>query len=293
LPREVWGLLQEVRSLYIPNARCGPHFSFIDPFVVVDSYPDAAVLLRKALKNFPPFECTLSRFNYFEHSKTGTLYLEPTFNPPDALDQLLSIILDIFPQCNDQLKKSKSNKFVPHMTIGVFKSMKTVENMKKYLESIWVPIRFNIKELYLLNRFGGDIFVVKHVVPLGLKKTVPYFGRRSIQSNPNNESKSARTIVACGLPDVESDEKLMEIFQNEGYSPCAAELLLNPGKEPRNCGLLEFATKAEADNIIRNFYSSNYPTIYLNPLYMMVFGDEIGGTCNYENAYKKIMHKVH
>jgi len=33
LPRDKWGLLQQIRTLYIPNARCGPHFSFIDPFV--------------------------------------------------------------------------------------------------------------------------------------------------------------------------------------------------------------------------------------------------------------------
>lgn len=34
-PRELWDAIQSIRTLYIDNARCGPHISFVDPFVTV------------------------------------------------------------------------------------------------------------------------------------------------------------------------------------------------------------------------------------------------------------------
>lgn len=91
--REAWDAIQTIRTNFVFDARCGPHISFIDPFVLENYYEDAAGLLKEALAQFEPFTIRLANFNYFEHSpKSATLWLQPECQPPDALKRLMAIV---------------------------------------------------------------------------------------------------------------------------------------------------------------------------------------------------------
>jgi hypothetical protein len=57
-PREVWPEIQSIRTVTTAEARCGPHLSFFDPFIVPEHLPQAATLLEKALQNIQPFTIT-------------------------------------------------------------------------------------------------------------------------------------------------------------------------------------------------------------------------------------------
>jgi len=250
--------------------------------------------LRKVLKTIPPFKCKLQKFGYFKHQRSCSLFLEPEFDPPNALTLLLQKISNLFPQCNDQESKSNTGKYIAHMTVASFRSMEKMIQVKERLEEMWVPIEFVVKEIYLLNRKGGDIFLVKHSISLGRKKFAPSFGRRSLMSKPNESSREARTIMVCGIPDtVKTNRELLNIFKNDGFNPMAAEILQNPKNKLRDCGMVEFETRENLDQVIANFTSNiEYPSMYIYPLYMMVFGDVINGTCSYEQVSNliKIQH---
>lgn len=117
-PRELWDSIQNIRTIFIAEARCGPHISFIDPFVLPEHFPEAAELLRSALSHLEPFTMKMNKLNYFVHKSSATLYLDPEFEPVDALQNLLQTIVRIFPQCDDTIKKSKTGIFIPHISIA-------------------------------------------------------------------------------------------------------------------------------------------------------------------------------
>jgi hypothetical protein len=57
-PREIWPQMQSIRTTNTVEAKCGPHISFIDPFIVPEQLEQAATLLEKALQNIEPFTIT-------------------------------------------------------------------------------------------------------------------------------------------------------------------------------------------------------------------------------------------
>jgi len=280
--RGVWSQIQNIRTLIVPDARCGPHFSFLDPFVLAQHFEEAAQLLTEALRSVQPFKVRLGSFNFFDHKKSCTLYLEPEFEPEDGLQNLLDACLKVFPQCNDLVLRSDSGRYIPHMSLGRFKNKRELNIALTKIKRNWQPIEFVVKEIYLLARQGGDPFEAMHTVHLGDDASPPHFGEGSPGSSGTPEENDAigRTVVVCGIPKSLSNDGLLDAFKDDGFEVAKAEMLLNPNRSTRPCGVVEFPTKEGAVEACLKNSLSAYPTMYIRPLHKMMFPDVIGGCCS-------------
>jgi len=168
------------------------------------------------------------------------------------------------------------------MSLAKFKVEKELDRFLAEIQADWKPIEFVVQELYFLSRVGTDPFEVKHVIPFGGLSTTPYFGENSTGSLDIG-SREGRTIVISGLPDnTLTQYGVNDLFTRQGFSPVATEIILNPNRKTRGIGLAEFASKDEANRVLRDWtdpltYPGHKP--YLRPLYLMVFPDVIGGSC--------------
>uniref|UniRef100_A0A6B2LBL6 Uncharacterized protein n=1 Tax=Arcella intermedia TaxID=1963864 RepID=A0A6B2LBL6_9EUKA len=196
--------------------------------------------MREELKDFEPFEVHLRNLNYFIHSKTVSLFLEPETEPPNSFQNLLQRCMNVFPQCNDVLLKSKTKTYEPHMTIAKFFSATDMKEELERIKANWKPISFKVKELYLLSRFGGNPFEVDKVIPLGSDTSPPYFGAGSPGSKENPDgSRLSASCVICDIPPSATN----------GVSISGAkkvEILQNPDGTARTCGVVEFHSMKDA-----------------------------------------------
>lgn len=287
-PRETWAEIQSVRTQYIADARCGPHLSFIDPFLLPHFYPEAARLLGEALADMPPIEVRLAKFGHFKHAKSATLFLEPEFNPPDAMDDLLARIMAVFPQCDDTVKRGQG-KFVAHVSVAKCKNEQQLRSVQAKLEASFRPISFTLKEIYLLHRKGTNPFEVKEVVHFGPpgEHTPPHFGPDSPGDLLTAEQHHpiGRSLVVCGLPNNCTTAQLSALFTTT--PPAKAEVILNPNGKPRPLGVVEFDTRQECDEEEARWPAEGREDgVFVRRLWVMVFPDVVGGSCSL-NAVKQ------
>jgi hypothetical protein len=208
--------------------------------------------------------------------------LEPTVNPPNAIKDLQAAIMNVFPQCDDLVKRGNGT-FAPHISLGKYKNKTDMLKARKWIEGKWKPITFELKEIYLLTRPGNDPFEVKHIIHLGSNPTKAYFGENTADEN----SVVAKTVVVAGLPKgvLKTDEDLMKFAADAGLAPQKGELNYNPDGKARPLGVLEFSSKEEAFKAINNFAHQPFTgsVVYLKPLEVMFFPDVVGGCCTLKN----------
>jgi hypothetical protein len=219
VPRHLWGPIQSIRTQYIKNARCGPHISFLDPFISKQYYPKAAELLRNALSSFTPFTIYLEELSYFVHARSYSVYLIPRTEPPGAIQALLDICLTVFPQCTDLLEKSPNEQFQPHITVAQFTAETDAMEFIKIQNKNWRRISFIVQELYFLSRAGDYPFSVENVVPLGSDYASivpkPFFGLGSV----SDTSRLKRTAFCANISDLRKlhgDYKTETILNPDG-----------------------------------------------------------------------------
>eukprot|EP01130_Rhizamoeba_saxonica_P002202 TRINITY_DN12056_c0_g1_i1.p1 TRINITY_DN12056_c0_g1~~TRINITY_DN12056_c0_g1_i1.p1 ORF type:complete len:844 (-),score=168.87 TRINITY_DN12056_c0_g1_i1:167-2698(-) len=271
-PRSCW-TMQNFRSQHLPNQRCGPHFSFVDPFVTIENVDEAADILREILADVEPFQVEFNSFSEFLRPKNSMLFLDPTFTPKNGLDNLLERIMEHFPQCDDQIKMN--GKFVPHLSLARFDDHSELHKMKQTLESTWEPVSFKVNEIYILTRVEDNPFVVSHVIPLGDSNTTPEFGPGCVESEENDESQIGRTVIINGC---KVQEKLEGILKEQGLDfHSNIEMVKNPNGRFRALAILEYNTRSEANQVIQTF---THETYFAEPLWRMVYPDVIGGTCS-------------
>jgi len=281
-PPEISDIIQRIRTKCINGPICGPHISFVDPFVHVQRYPQAADLLREALKELQPCRIRLAKFNFFAFKSSSIVWLDPEIDPPDSLQILIERIAKIFPQCKDQIEKSQTKKFIPHFSIARFKNQSEAENFIRETEKTWKPLEFTLKEIYML--FHPEElkhpFELFEAIPLGSGSlTPPHYGLNS----PLNDEKcrSSRSVVVCGIPThLQTDFQLTGLFSDKQIKPIRAEINRNPDGKSRDCGVVEFTSKAEAQTVVASYKFSSYPTIYLKLLAIMFWPSVVGGACS-------------
>uniref|UniRef100_A0A6B2L2U7 Uncharacterized protein n=1 Tax=Arcella intermedia TaxID=1963864 RepID=A0A6B2L2U7_9EUKA len=279
VPRTLWNPIQYIRSRYVSNARCGPHISFIDPFIDPYYYPMAKEHLSKALEQVPPFQIHLKQISYFKHNNSSySLYIDPISDPPEALLNLHEICLQVFPQCNDIV--SKYGKFSPHITIAQLTEEAQVIKLVESLNKEWVPLSFPLKELYFLQRNGNEPFKVQHVIPLGtafsLNILPPFFGRDSqLPSSLNFTEKEIQL-------DDKISRTLVVFKKNKRPLNLPSEYVLkNPNGELREIVIKEYATKLEYQAAV---LAAQEGTTAIVPLREMSFPGVIGDACCYDYA---------
>eukprot|EP01125_Pyxidicula_operculata_P003869 TRINITY_DN1536_c0_g1_i2.p1 TRINITY_DN1536_c0_g1~~TRINITY_DN1536_c0_g1_i2.p1 ORF type:complete len:436 (-),score=68.50 TRINITY_DN1536_c0_g1_i2:99-1406(-) len=321
VPREFWPRIQSIRTLYVSNARAGPHISFLDPFIDPSFYPRAAQLLVDKLESasFSPFQVTLSHFGIFSHSESShTLYLSPTTSPnQNSILDLLRLCLEVFPQCNDLIKKSEAAggssgsssssssggsdiTFNPHITIAQMSDLKKLTKLKEKLEKQWEPISFCVKELYFLSREAGYPFRVSQVIPfakpfgctttttldkLSSSSYIPHFGPNSYPYG----SEADRTFVLC-LPSQDT-KKSRKSNTRHYYSSCFLssdilsvpfkyEYLSNPGGSSRYIYIVVVNNQKDADKLKDLGTLDVVPGSQVIHLPSCTFPDKFQGCCS-------------
>jgi len=203
------------------------------------------------------------------------LYLEPEFDPPDGLIQLLDVIRNIFPHCTDLIR---NGVYTPHMSVARFTDLQQLLEAKKKIEIIWRPLVFTVKELYLLSRIEGDPFEVKHVIMLGNDKSTPYFGDGSKESSLSEESQLGRTVFLANLPTQYTLESFRKLVTRQGFAINNLEICMNPDGKQRTCGIVEFKIRKDANTFVNTF---KHDSFYARPMYKMAFPGTVGDSCSY------------
>jgi len=210
----------------------------------------------------------------------------------------MQLILKVFPQCNDQIARSKTGRYVAHMTIASLTSEEAACAEIERIKESWIPLSFELKELYLLFRIGGDPFEVKEIVHLGNDYTVPHFGLGSPGSlgSLTEDLAIGRTVVVCGIPRGLNDSRLLSAFKKKNFPTITrAEILLNPDGTARNLGVVEFATKEDTQAALympmpSDMFGTGYQT-YLKHLPLMVFPGTVGDCCSLNAVRKQLESK--
>ena len=162
-PAEIWPAIQTIRRRFDRSFhRWMPHINLIYGFVPEEYFEEAIKAAAQSLKQIQPFQITLEGFDTFTHRSRSTAWLRPVADPPEALHQLQSVLQQLFPQCDEQSKKSE-NGFTPHLSVGQFPSS---EEAFSQLPS-WHPVSFPVESVALISRRGDEPFEVRYLVHLG------------------------------------------------------------------------------------------------------------------------------
>ncbi|MDJ0693990.1 poly(A) polymerase [Mastigocoleus sp. MO_188.B34] len=164
-PKEVLAEIQNIRYLHDARyKRWMPHINLIYGFLPESYFVEAGKIIAPIVANLEPFTITLDSFQTFTHRKSSTAWLRPQSQPEKALQELQTALQTLFPQCDEQSKKSKTG-FTPHLSVGQFSS--SAEAFAKLPE--WEPISFTVSSIALISRRNDEPFEVRQVIPLGNK----------------------------------------------------------------------------------------------------------------------------
>ncbi|MEO0967646.1 MAG: poly(A) polymerase [Cyanobacteria bacterium J06639_18] len=211
-PEEVLAEIQNIRYLHDARyKRWMPHINLIYGFLPESYFVEAGKIIAPIIANLEPFIVTLDSFQTFTHRKSSTAWLRPQSQPEEALQELQTALQTLFPQCDEQSKKSKTG-FTPHLSVGQFSS--SAEAFAKLPE--WEPISFTVSSIALISRRNDEPFEVRQVIPLGHKS----IQEASPDSNsPNNRIDSELIELVNHLePEITSAQKaqrqtIIEIVQ--------------------------------------------------------------------------------
>ncbi|MEO1430386.1 MAG: poly(A) polymerase [Cyanobacteria bacterium J06633_8] len=162
-PEDIFLAIQTIRQRYDARfERWMPHINLIYGFLPESYFDRAAEVITSAVAQIQPFTVTLNNFETFTHRKSSTAWLHPIPQPETALHQLQALLQSLFPQCNEQSRKSDAG-FTPHLSVGQFS---TPEEAFAKLPR-WHPRSFTVKSIALISRRGNEPFEVRRIIDLG------------------------------------------------------------------------------------------------------------------------------
>ncbi len=195
-PDNVLPTIQAIRQLYDARfERWMPHINLIYGFLPESYFDEASSIIASAVAQIQPFTITLNNFETFTHRRNSIAWLRPIAQPETALHELQELLESLFPQCNEQSRKSEVG-FTPHLSVGQFSSAE--EAFTKLPQ--WHPISFAVKSIALISRRGDEPFEVRKMINLGGETTTsvsPEFINLVNQLEPllNQTQQTQRDIV--------------------------------------------------------------------------------------------------
>lgn len=162
-PDDVLPAIQAIRQKYDARfERWMPHITLIYGFLPESYFEQAVEIISPALSKLKPFTISLTEYGTFTHRKSCTAWLRPVVEPETALHELQTVLQNLFPQCDEQSKKSSAG-FTPHLSVGQFPLPETARSMLPQ----WRPVSFTVNSVALISRRGDKPFEIKHIVHLG------------------------------------------------------------------------------------------------------------------------------
>ncbi|MEM7553887.1 MAG: poly(A) polymerase [Cyanobacteria bacterium P01_A01_bin.84] len=161
-PNDILPKIQDIRHRYDTKyERWMPHINLIYGFLPESYFAEAVEIIAPILAKLKPFTVTLESFQTFTHRKSSTAWLRPQTQPEEALQELHTVLQNLFPQCDEQSKKSNVG-FTPHLSVGQFSD--SAEALRKLPQ--WKPIKFTVSSVALISRRGNKPFEVRHIISL-------------------------------------------------------------------------------------------------------------------------------
>lgn len=166
-PQTAWPAIQAIRQQYDEKyRRWMPHVTLVYPFRPRPEFDEAARKLAPVCEQIAPVNIKLATFNYFQHRQEKfTLWLAP--EPKEALIQLQSALVSVFPDCDDV--NNIGQGFTPHLSVGQIPGRNSLMKLQAELQQSWQPIEFVMSEIALIwrNDPPDDVFRVHKTVKLG------------------------------------------------------------------------------------------------------------------------------
>jgi poly(A) polymerase len=162
-PRALWGPLQRLRARFDAQRfmKWPPHLSMLYGFLGAPLLPAAARVLAAELAGTAPFELVLDEAMTFTHRASATLALAPSAEGTRALRRVQARLLTRFPQCLEQ-NRGEAGAFTPHLTLGRFATAAAAAFAKREAAAL-LPLRFEVRELAVLERVGDELSVSHRV----------------------------------------------------------------------------------------------------------------------------------
>ncbi|MBF2067146.1 MAG: DUF504 domain-containing protein [Calothrix sp. C42_A2020_038] len=217
-PDDVLPVIQAIRQKYDARfERWMPHINLIYGFLPESYFDQAQKIISEALSKLKPFTVTLTEFGTFTHRKSCTAWLRPVAEPETALHELQTVLQNLFPQCDEQSKKS-SIGFTPHLSVGQFPNLETAHSILPQ----WRQVRFTVDSVALISRRGDKPFEIKHVVRLGNNC-------RDVTCNVSTTTSELQQIVNQLQPELTQAQQLQRQIIVDIIKQACAECL---GSEP-------------------------------------------------------------
>lgn len=142
---------------YVP-----PHITLVyPPFISPERWPVFCLELAEFFAQVAPFEVTLRRIERF-HGLPMALWLIP--EDPAPLINLRNGIRQHFSGPMEPLPPD----FTPHLSVGTFDDLPSLEAAHSAVEAAWKPQTFVIDRLfYLVQQPGGGLWAVRDYLRLG------------------------------------------------------------------------------------------------------------------------------
>lgn len=166
-PPELWEPIQAIREKHDRHiGRWMPHINVLYPFVEKEQIDGVQSRLRAACSRVEPFELELAGFQQFHHGKGRyTMWLIP--EPAGPLQQLATELAAELPELDDQFRYESG--YTPHLSVGQIEGYPSVRAFLAKYRPRWRPVRFMVKELYVITREAppDDVFRFERTVFLG------------------------------------------------------------------------------------------------------------------------------
>jgi len=246
----------------LPPKTEAPHITLLDSFSSKDRIVKEAEILREIAAKLEPIEVELKNIRYFSHAKRGwTLYAEPeviSHNKNAFKDLQKAFYNGISSSGAEWLEfKMTPQKFLPHVSLGKIGSEDKLTQLQQQMSTTWQPIRFTIKEIYLLSKLVHDT-TVREIIPLG-------------NSNSMNADFPAvpfpvdsYSININWIPPRSKDQDLKELFQKEFSSVIEAKVIFKTIENQnytKGWGNVTFSVKEERDQALARKW-----TLFSKPL---------------------------
>ncbi len=166
-PQSLWPPIQAIRQQYDRQLRRWmPHINLVYPFRPLEEFPALVEPLTDACRRIAPFAVQLAEFRFFHHGgERYTLWLAP--EPKASLLQLQAAISVVVPDCDDVSRFEGG--FTPHLSVGQVRGRTRMRKLITELQAGWQPLRFVVREIYMIWRGEppDDVFRVAHTIGLG------------------------------------------------------------------------------------------------------------------------------
>ncbi|MGD1875854.1 MAG: poly(A) polymerase [Mastigocoleus sp.] len=211
-PLDVLPAIQDIRRLYDARyERWMPHINLIYGFLPDSYFAEAVEVISPILSEIEAFEITLNNFQTFNHRKSSTVWLHPQTKPERALQKLQTALQNLFPQCNEQSKKSNAG-FTPHLSVGQFLRQSPnpteVPTELSIKLSEWRPVSFTVSSIALISRPGDEPFEIRQIIPLGEASTKKVYNTKISQESDSQINTELIKLVNRLEPELTPEQKV-------------------------------------------------------------------------------------